>query len=68
MNKYADVEMDAKMAANRTPSMPFPPEKEICDVEGYAGNKDGILYLDPNGEPVTTDEMYRKIERQSWNA
>lgn len=58
----------AKRTMDQTPPLSLPSEYDIYDVEGFAGDKDGYFYLDPQGKAIRTEAMFRKIEKQDWNA
>ncbi len=68
--KASAVTRNSRKAIDQTqPPSALPDENDIYNVGGYAGDIDGSLYLHPEtGKPITTDEMFEKIEANDWNA
>lgn len=46
---------------------PLPTMDDVYNLDGYAVDKDGLVFIDPNGNPVKLEDMFRKIVQQDWD-
>lgn len=65
---YRGYEAVAKEAEEQVTPPPLPPEDDIYELDGYATDIEGNLFLDPNGNQIKTEDMFRKVKAQSWDA